>query len=68
MNTTELKEKLLALENEQKEREQTVHQWQSQIDQLTAAIKQTKEIHDFTRGRITELRDIIKSLQTNESN
>lgn len=66
MNIEKIKTNILALEEEQKARETQVQQWKDQIDRLTEAIKQTKEAHDVTRGKLIALRDVIKMLETNE--
>jgi chromosome segregation ATPase len=59
MNFIKIKEKLGKLTEEQAAREQQVAQWQEQIDKLGMAIRQTKEAHDYTRGQIAALRDLL---------
>ncbi|HNW88097.1 MAG TPA: hypothetical protein PKN48_00410 [Bacteroidales bacterium] len=66
MNIDKIKETLLSLEEEQKGREAQVQQWKEQIERLTEAIKQTKEVHDFTRGKLAALREVIKLADTDE--
>lgn len=66
MNTDTLKEKLDKFIDEQRGREQQVAQWQEQIDKLTGAIRQTKEVHDYVRGQISIIEELLKEEQNNK--
>lgn len=59
MDLTKVREKLGKLTEEQAAREQQVAQWQEQIDKLTMAIRQTKEAHDYSRGQIAALQELL---------
>ena len=51
--------RLESLVKEQNDRVQKVEELTSQIDQCKAAIAQLKEEHDYTRGQITLLQDMM---------
>ena len=60
MDTSMIRAKLEKLKEEQEKRAQQVGQWQEQIDKLSGAIRQTKEAHDFTRGQIVALEEVLE--------
>tara|TARA_B100000131_G_C17779968_1_gene476853 strand:+ start:109 stop:318 length:210 start_codon:yes stop_codon:yes gene_type:complete len=55
----DMAEKLEGLVAENNERVKKVEQLTDQIEQCKAAINQLKEEHDFTRGKITLLNDLM---------
>ena len=61
MDTAMIRAKLEKLKEEQEKRTTQVGQWQEQIDKLSQAIRQTKEAHDFTRGQIVALEEVLEN-------
>ena len=56
--------RLESLVKEQNDRVQKVEELTGQIDQCKAAIAQLKEEHDYTRGQITLLQDMMTEEET----
>lgn len=59
--------RLESLVKEQNDRVQKVEELTSQIDQCKAAIAQLKEEHDYTRGQITLLQDMMTEETTSKT-
>jgi len=59
MTASIIREKLGKLIEEQKQREAQVTSWQEQQEKISLAIRQTKEAHDFTRGQISALEELL---------
>ena len=59
MDQKQIQDRLLKLEEEQQQRQKQVQEWQDQINRLNGAIAQTKEAHDFVRGQIAALQDVL---------
>ena len=61
-----LNEKLDSLVAENNERVKKVEELNTQIDQCKQAIQVLKEEHDFTRGQITLLTDMVEPASKKE--
>ena len=61
MNNKELEKKLDKLRNESDSLIAQVQKWNEDIQELRNAIAKAKEDHDFTRGKIQALEELLKS-------
>jgi peptidoglycan hydrolase CwlO-like protein len=67
MDTNALKSSLQKLEEDQQLKQQEVVRMQEQIEHLRNAIRQVKENHDYDRGRITQLQEVISLLENEQA-